>query len=103
MWPSECVLHHITKADAVRDIDTLLQKAAAGAGIITESETELSVVLRLTDVETEESRHAQWFFNRVQEALDDRRATIPHEEVAVRSAKKFAEARRKELEATGRD
>lgn len=91
---------YTTRADAVRDIDALLQKAAAGAEIVIESETEPTVVLRSANDETVEAAHAEWVRSRVQEALDDPRPSIPHEEVKARIDKKFADARRKELEAT---
>ncbi len=97
---------HISKAEAIRDIDALLQKAAAGDEIFIESETEQPIVIGPAEIldpgyspdEMKEPGHDEWVRARVQEALDDPRPGVSFEEVEARIEKKFAEAHRREQE-----
>ncbi|MEI9977872.1 MAG: hypothetical protein WDN23_02560 [Edaphobacter sp.] len=95
---------HISKAEAIRDIGALLQKAAAGESILIDSGTEHPIVIGPAEIldsgytsdEDKEADHDEWVRARVQEALDDPRPGVPFEEVKARSDKKFAEAIRNE-------
>ena len=95
---------HISKAEAIRDIDALLQKAAAGDEIFIESETEQPIVIGrrihpgYSPDEMKEPGHDEWVRAKVQEALDDPRPGVSFEEVEARIEKKFAEAHRREQE-----
>ena len=79
---------HITRAEAVRDIDALLEKAAAGMEIVIESET--SVPLLITGIVSEptDAEYVAWCRTQVEEGLreadDPSTVWISEEDVAAR-------------------
>jgi hypothetical protein len=93
---------HITRAEAVRDIDVLLEKAAAGVEIVIESES--SVPLLITGIVSEvseptDAEYTAWCRAQVVEGLreadDPNTAWLSEEEVTARSLERQAQLLRR--------
>lgn len=95
---SSMAVIHVTRDDAVRDIDSLLRQAASGQEILIESEPGKNLVLgpswESSPEEQAESGHEEWVAARLGEARADKRPGISAEDVRARSEKKFREAAR---------
>lgn len=93
---SSMAVIHVTRDDAIRDIDSLLRQAASGQEILIESEPGKTLVLgpswESSTEEQTEPGHEEWVAARLAEARADKRPGIPAEEVRALSEKKFRQA-----------
>lgn len=93
---------HITRAEAVRDIDALLEKAAAGMEIVIESES--SAPLLITGIarevsEPDDAKYIAWCRTQVVEGLreadDPGTVWLSEEEMTARSLERQAQLLRR--------
>ena len=72
---------HITRSEAIRDIAALLNRVEDGTEVVIESVDAQTIVLRTAaDAARFDADHNAWFRAKVQEAIDDLRPDVSHEE-----------------------